>query len=286
MEPGPCSIKHISGNINMSQLSLYENLESFAMKDQQGNKGRVKPQVEAEPNVETHRRRNILLLISGLLCSCVFLSFVFLLVGLLKISAMYVEMNQLQENLQLEFAQFKNNVSEEVDRSHSDIAGELSKMKIKVSEEIETMHSDVTGELSKMKIKGCSCIQCPVNWREFNQACYYFSTQNGNWQFAKQQCSLKNSHLLVISSALEQGFIKKEASSNFYWIGLNDLVTEKKWQWVDGTTYGLSPTFWAAGEPNNRNGENCVHIDDKGRWNDIKCSTNFLWICEKQKNSA
>ncbi|XP_078387676.1 C-type lectin domain family 10 member A-like isoform X2 [Cetorhinus maximus] len=264
MEPGPCSIKHISGNINMSQLSLYENLESFAMKDQQGNKGRVKPQVEAEPNVETHRRRNILLLISGLLCSCVFLSFVFLLVGLLKISAMYVEMNQLQENLQLEFAQFKNNVSEEVDRSHSDIAGELS----------------------KMKIKGCSCIQCPVNWREFNQACYYFSTQNGNWQFAKQQCSLKNSHLLVISSALEQGFIKKEASSNFYWIGLNDLVTEKKWQWVDGTTYGLSPTFWAAGEPNNRNGENCVHIDDKGRWNDIKCSTNFLWICEKQKNSA
>ncbi|XP_067877342.1 C-type lectin domain family 10 member A-like isoform X2 [Heterodontus francisci] len=267
----------------MSQMSMYDNLESFSMANQQGKKNEVKTQDEADPNVEHYRKRNVLLLIFGLLGLCIFLTLLFLLVGLLKISGMYMEMKELQGNLWMELAQFKGNVSEEVERSHSNITSELSNMKIKVSEEVERSHSNITSELSNMKIKGCTCHQCPPNWYQFNQGCYYFSTRKGSWQFATQQCSLKNSHLLVINSILEQNFIKVAANPSMYWIGLSDVAIEGNWQWVDGTNFRSSPTFWADGEPNNmQNGEDCAHIDDKGRWNDNKCSSSYSWICEKK----
>ncbi|XP_038640510.1 uncharacterized protein LOC119956998 [Scyliorhinus canicula] len=137
-------------------------------------------------------------------------------------------------------------------------------------------------EFSLFKRKECSCGQCPPNWHLFNRACYYFSNQTGTWQFAKQQCSTEHSHLLVINSSEEQNFITEAANNSMYWIGLRD-IGGGNWTWVDDTICRSSSTFWSVGEPNNWNGktEDCVHIEDEGRWNDIQCSANLSWICEK-----
>ncbi|XP_072347413.1 asialoglycoprotein receptor 2-like isoform X2 [Scyliorhinus torazame] len=137
-------------------------------------------------------------------------------------------------------------------------------------------------EFALFKRKECSCRQCPPNWHSFNQACYYFSNQTGTWQFAKQQCSMDHSHLLVINSTEEQNFITEEANNTMYWIGLRD-TSGGNWTWVDDTICRSSSMFWTAGEPNNWNGntEDCVHIEDEGRWNDNQCSANLSWICEK-----
>ncbi|XP_078091151.1 hepatic lectin-like [Mustelus asterias] len=154
------------------------------------------------------------------------------------------------------------------------VAGKCTKMML--------LQEDLQAELTQLKNK-----ECPRNWRRFRQACYYFSTQKGNWQFAKQQCSLEYSHLLVISNAAKRDFITKEANHTLYWIGLKDLGGGN-WTWVDGTACRPSSTFWTVGEPNNWHGriEDCVHIEKEGRWNDNQCSANLSWICEKKIKSA
>uniref|UniRef100_A0A673Y9U1 CD209 antigen-like n=1 Tax=Salmo trutta TaxID=8032 RepID=A0A673Y9U1_SALTR len=67
------------------------------------------------------------------------------------------------------------------------------------------------------------------------------------------------------------------------WIGLTDSVTEGTWKWVDGTS--LTTGYWGAGQPDDSGQEDCVEIhygedDPVKTWNDDKCDTNHIWICE------
>lgn len=62
-------------------------------------------------------------------------------------------------------------------------------------------------------------------------------------------------------------------------IGLHDLHSESHFSWVDGTKTDY--LNWARGEPNNLNDEDCVSIDQSGKWNDNSCNTKFYFICKK-----
>ncbi|XP_062891718.1 hepatic lectin-like [Mobula hypostoma] len=142
--------------------------------------------------------------------------------------------------------------------------------------------SILASKLPELKINNHFWTPCPKIWATFNQSCYYFSSSSGDWHFAKQKCSMLGSHLLVINNIEEQIFIKKLSVPKMYWIGLSDSAEERHWQWEDGTEYDSTPHFWASGEPNDAfNNEDCAHLDDKGQWNDINCSTKHNWICEK-----
>ena len=46
---------------------------------------------------------------------------------------------------------------------------------------------------------------------------------------------------------------------------------------VDGSA--VTTTFWALGEPNNLNSENCAGFDFAGEWNDSSCSKLHPYIC-------
>lgn len=65
---------------------------------------------------------------------------------------------------------------------------------------------------------------------------------------------------------------------NDAWIGLNDLIKEKKFRWSnkDPVTF----TKWAKNEPNNRGNEDCVHMRSKGEWNDKECDVKFHYVCQ------
>ena len=43
-----------------------------------------------------------------------------------------------------------------------------------------------------------------------------------------------------------------------------------------------SPRFWKEGEPNNRGfNEDCAHVWTSGQWNDVYCTFECYFVCEK-----
>ncbi|XP_060772574.1 C-type lectin domain family 4 member M-like isoform X2 [Neoarius graeffei] len=123
-----------------------------------------------------------------------------------------------------------------------------------------------------------------LGWTYFSSSFYYISQIKKNWTESRQDCRERGADLVIIKSGEEQEFILNlVGSSRNAWIGLSDRDTEGEWKWVDGTP--LTTVYWSDGEPNNNNGdEDCAenfNSSDRKGWNDLPCSRNQLWICEK-----
>ncbi|XP_067911710.1 CD209 antigen-like protein E isoform X2 [Heterodontus francisci] len=123
---------------------------------------------------------------------------------------------------------------------------------------------------------------CPENWMIFAGKCYFFSLVKVNFENARRACQSNQSNLVVINNRIEQDFLANRAESQFYWIGLTDLIKEGEWCWVDDTSYSSSTSFWKPGQPDNhQKGEHCAHLIAKGQWNDNYCTREYKYICEK-----
>ena len=68
------------------------------------------------------------------------------------------------------------------------------------------------------------------------------------------------------------------------WIGLNDIVQEGVFYWVDGVLSNSTNTKWQSGEPNNKGNEDCGELNLPGHQlytiNDDQCTTNKPGLCE------
>lgn len=104
-----------------------------------------------------------------------------------------------------------------------------------------------------------------------------------NWADAKEKCQEKYGTTLASIHSNQENFLMKSfLGNNNAWVGLFDLALEKQnnWKWDDLST--VQYTNWAPGEPNNANGEDCVHIYPDGTWNDIDClnsAVNKKYVC-------
>jgi hypothetical protein len=69
-----------------------------------------------------------------------------------------------------------------------------------------------------------------------------------------------------------------------YWIGLSDVQQEDRYVWDDRTildrSAGAQEARFAAGEPNDRGGEDCVQTIETGLWNDFDCELLSSTVCE------
>ncbi|XP_067877338.1 hepatic lectin-like isoform X2 [Heterodontus francisci] len=194
---------------------------------------------------------------------------ILLIIGVIKCSEADGTVEEVQSQVQMQISQALNNVLTELSRKIIELMNTLSR------------------KVEMLPEPGCQNIQCPRNWIHFNESCYYFSTKADTWKNSKLYCTLRESNLLVINTAEEQYFLTLESENKRFWIGLHDQENEHVWQWVDGTDYERTLTFWNEGEPNNAgNTEDCVHTDDGGKWNDNSCSAKFLWICELKAKST
>ncbi|XP_055969217.1 CD209 antigen-like protein C [Sorex fumeus] len=124
------------------------------------------------------------------------------------------------------------------------------------------------------------CRQCPWGWEFFQGSCYWFSRSQTDWASSDPACQSMNARLVVVNNVSEEKFLQswEVRHEKRTWIGLSDHHEEASWQWVDGTPFQLS--FWRPGEPNNHGDEDCVELFNDG-WNDIPCSQEKPWICEK-----
>uniref|UniRef100_UPI00398EF04C asialoglycoprotein receptor 1-like n=1 Tax=Pristiophorus japonicus TaxID=55135 RepID=UPI00398EF04C len=255
-----------------------EGFERFAV-DSQQNEHRSKW-------IPASRFKSLLMLLIFILLG-VFL--ILLIAGVIKSSETNETVEEFQSQVQMQVSQALINVSDKSELNDLElrIRNEVTQLGARVlaelSEKIANAIRQFTAKLEMLPEPACQNLQCPRYWQHFNGSCYYFSTKQISWNSSNLYCSLRGSHLVVINDRNEQHFATLESQSKRFWIGLSDANSQDNWQWVDGTAYETTPTFWMPGEPNNIL-EGCAHLWTNGLWNDAPCSKKDYFICEKESH--
>lgn len=101
-----------------------------------------------------------------------------------------------------------------------------------------------------------------------------------------QFCEYNNGHLVHILSELDQHLVEIFLQSvdpernKAFWIGLNDLYTERQFFWEPGH---ITPNYtkWEPGQPNHLEGHHFATIWTRnGTWNDYPNSSVSNALCE------
>uniref|UniRef100_A0A3Q3Q2C2 C-type lectin domain-containing protein n=1 Tax=Monopterus albus TaxID=43700 RepID=A0A3Q3Q2C2_MONAL len=119
--------------------------------------------------------------------------------------------------------------------------------------------------------------QCQPGWREYQNKCYFFSTDVKSWLEANELCLEQHSNLMSIQDIQERMWVRTQIGQEIFWIGLNDRVVEGVWEWTDGSPFIETLSYWMPGQPDNWGsdpGEDCGQVVgySSGHWNDETCS--------------
>lgn len=119
---------------------------------------------------------------------------------------------------------------------------------------------------------------------------YAYCTAPRTYEGARQACQDRGGDLVVIDDAPENAALVAQSSVldapplGLWYIGINDLVSEGTFRWLDNGAVGF--TKWRPNEPNDGMGdedEDCGlfwgNVNDNGNWAAVPCSE-YAFICE------
>ncbi|XP_027872188.1 CD209 antigen-like protein C [Xiphophorus couchianus] len=147
----------------------------------------------------------------------------------------------------------------------------------------EVFCGNETQDMCKLKQETRQYLQ--KGWLYFRDSFYYISSTKKTWDESRKYCLREDADLLIINSREEQNFITQLSRDKLTWIGLRELSGTERWIWVDGAP--LTESYWGPGEPNRlvKGNPICVEMrffDTENSWNDIPCTTENFWMCEKE----
>ncbi|CAM4561195.1 killer cell lectin-like receptor subfamily B member 1B allele B [Lepidochelys kempii] len=124
--------------------------------------------------------------------------------------------------------------------------------------------------------EGCECKLCPADWLPHKNKCYWVSKESKTWNESRVDCSAKSSQMLVIQDKEEMAYILSIPQLNLVWLGLSVTSPERKWTWVDGSTFDET-LFQLTGAAER---ESCVLMKGNCAISET-CLALAKWICEK-----
>ncbi|XP_074927626.1 killer cell lectin-like receptor subfamily B member 1B allele B [Chelonoidis abingdonii] len=124
--------------------------------------------------------------------------------------------------------------------------------------------------------EGCGCKLCPADWLLHKNKCYWVSKESKTWSESHEDCSAKSSQMLVIQDKEEMAYVLSIPQLNLVWLGLSVTSPERKWTWVDGSTFNET-LFQLTGAAD---GESCGMIKGNRTISET-CKAVAKWICEK-----
>ena len=140
----------------------------------------------------------------------------------------------------------------------------------------------------KKKSSFVSRLGCPEGWVENGTHCYLKIKEKLTWNRGEEECLKLCASLPVIKSAAENDFLLSlTESERSFWLGMESVERDNKFQWVDGTQVADGFSAWAQGEPNLLGKENCGYLYTvgarKGEWNNNPCEVIRSLVCQKKK---
>lgn len=117
--------------------------------------------------------------------------------------------------------------------------------------------------------------QCPFEWEEGSDSCYYFAQHNASWEDSSGYCDGQGANLLDLHTTDEADFIK-ERMLGVSWLGLYRQKDAEQWAWLSGakvnyTAWENAPTVTAAERE-------CAVMEETGRWNSIACDGDSAFV--------
>uniref|UniRef100_A0A8C2WJI4 C-type lectin domain-containing protein n=1 Tax=Cyclopterus lumpus TaxID=8103 RepID=A0A8C2WJI4_CYCLU len=100
-------------------------------------------------------------------------------------------------------------------------------------------------------------LSCQQGWREYENKCYFFSTDTKSWLDANAFCLEQSANLMSILDIHER-------------VSLNDHGSEGVWEWSDGSPF-IPYIEYDCGQ---------VTGSSFGQWNDENCAVQRKYICK------
>ena len=123
-------------------------------------------------------------------------------------------------------------------------------------------------------------VACPSNYNASLDG-HKYRAGSGTWYEAVDRCENDGTHLVVVGSIVEGGFVDL-LTSGHVWIGMSDHQQEGQFRWItDGSNVGVFG--WSLGEPNDAgNNEDCGSLVPglPPSFNDEDCDLQLAYVCE------
>ncbi|XP_039079913.1 killer cell lectin-like receptor subfamily F member 1, partial [Hyaena hyaena] len=120
---------------------------------------------------------------------------------------------------------------------------------------------------------------CPSkDWKLHGGKCYWVAEKNKSWHESKDDCAVKNSHLMVIRDFIDMSFLWKHLNVKvFYWIGLTIPPGRESWIWIDNSSFDSH--LFSIEEKLRTRSMKCAQVSQI-KIAEQKCAKVNPWICQ------